>query len=321
MASGTQFGFRYNDNREEYISGVTNKWYNIRVEITYSASGSSAQVYIDNVKKGSAKAITADASSVTGLYFQGRPAAGPNANSLFDNFVIDNTSTSKTSSYYGQYNAGQLSENTVVADFNGTNAGVGDYLFSPTSKFDNINKRPAGDFINHAYTLIEDGAWVLGTGSSQQTAYDRIKLGFNDIAVGSKIVIEYDYKFVKIGERTGSSGASLRTGFISENKEYASPSHEMWINYKTYINPDNNNNGMGVFYFTAGQWNKLRIEVVTAENSYTVTYFVDNVQKYTETFNTALTSVDCFAFTMANYEYQEHHIDNFVATVIPPVAE
>ena len=114
--SGTGFWFSPADWSENYVSGELNKWYNIRIEITYSASGSVAQVYIDNVKKGAAKTITADASSIDGIKMTGRPAAGPNANSLFDNFVIDNTSTSKTSSSTSKdSNSSDSSVNTTAS--------------------------------------------------------------------------------------------------------------------------------------------------------------------------------------------------------------
>ena len=76
-----------------------------------------------------------------------------------------------------------------------------------------------------------------------------------------------------------------------------------------------------MFYFTAGEWNKLRMEVDVADGSYTVTYFVNDVQKYKETFNSAFASAEYFVFRLCNYEYQEHQIDNFVATVISPAAE
>ena len=63
------------------------------------------------------------------------------------------------------------------------------------------------------------------------------------------------------------------------------------------------------------------MEVDVADGSYTVTYFVNDVQKYKETFNSAFGSADYFVLYMNNYEYQEHQIDNFVATVISPAAE
>lgn len=301
-----------------------NEWYNIRIEITDDAGA----YYVNDIK-------------ISDFSFQGGQSATGYANNinivvenrntstgcvyLIDNLVIDNADTNNFD-YYDKYQAGQLSENTVVADFNDTEAGVEDYLFAPNEVFTDVNKRPGDSDTDRKYTLIEDGAWVIGTqgissATEKKEAYDRIELGFTDIDVGSKIVVEYDYKFVKIGDRVTSDGRSLSVGFGKTDKTEAKRTHEMWTNYKSYINPDNNSNGNGVFYFTAGEWNKLRIEVVTGESSYTVTYFVNGTQKYTETFNSSLTSVESFVFYLGNYAYQEHAIDNFVATIIAPAAE
>lgn len=319
---GSKNGFKVGSTSNPMLS--FNEWYSIRIEITDDVG----EYYVNNIKLGNfgfqdGKSDAGYAGKIGVWYENCNTTSGYSY--VIDNLVVDNADTNNFD-YYDKYQAGQLSENTVVADFNGTGAGVEDYLFAPNEVFTDVNKRPGDSDTDRKYTLIEDGAWVIGTqgissATEKKEAYDRIELGFTDIAVGSKIVVEYDYKFVKIGDRVTNDGRSLSVGFGKTDKTAAQRTHEMWTNYKLYINPDNNSNGNGVFYFTAGEWNKLRIEVVTGESSYTVTYFVNGTQKYTETFNSSLTSVESFVFYLGNYAYQEHAIDNFVATVIAPASE
>ena len=315
-SSGKGFWFSPADWSENYVDGALNKWYNIRIEITYSASGSVAQVYIDNVKKGAAKTITADASSIDGIKMTGRPAAGPNANSLFDNFVIDNTSTSKTSSYYGMYNNGEIT-NAELVDMTGKTT-VGQVLTNPGSALQQQNSRPTSGA--NSYALIEDG--VLSFGTLKYYSQINMVKEQTDLAVGTKYVLEFDYRFNGHGEFYGASGKGHMLGRLSLLNGGGSS-----VSYIDTYYTDANGGKINLCFqndantftsISAGDWHKICMEVVVTETGCTVTQKLDgNVVK---TFDSTSDATAIKGFQGIIYEAADGHeysFDNFVFAVIP----
>ena len=313
--SGKGFWFSDNGWTLNYLTGELNKWYNIRIEITYSASGSKAQVYIDNVKQGAAQNISADASTITGLKFTGRPAAGgPNANSLFDNFVIDNTSTSKTSSYYGMYNKGELVDSKLV-DMTGKTS-----IYDVVNKqaFQQSNSRPTAG--NNSYGLIEDGVFTFGTlyyWSEMQIWNEK-----TDLPVGTKYVIEYDYRFNGHGSlHEGATSHALSAMHVLNGAGGS-------LGYiEAYIDDDPsktklcfNNDGATFTTVNAGDWHKICFEIEVTETGYTMVQMLDGVVKKTVTSTGSAASILGFRTIMNQSAPSEHSFDNFVFAVIP-VAE
>ena len=313
--SGTGFWFSPADWSENYVSGELNKWYNIRIEITYSASGSQAQVYIDNVKTGAVKTISADASTLTGIKLTGRPAAGPNANSLFDNIVVDNTSTSKTSSYYGMYNKGELTDAKLV-DMTGKTS-----IYDVVNKqaFQQSNSRPTAG--NNSYGLIEDGVFTFGTlyyWSEMQIWNEK-----TDLPVGTKYVIEYDYRFNGHGSlREGAKTHALSAMHVLNGAGGSLGYIEAYINDDpNKTNLCFNNDGATFTTINAGEWHKISFEIEVTETGYTMVQRLDGVAKKTFTSTSSAASILGFRALVNECASSEHSYDNFVFAVIPPVAE
>ncbi len=320
-SKGTGISFRDSNNSVNYFSNApTNKWYNIRIEITYGEAGSTAQVYIDNVKQGAARSISADASSIDGFYINCRNASVRNQHHLFDNIVIDNTSASKTSSYYGQYNAGNLNNGTVMVEDFDTNTDVTKFFDRPSSQFNNVNRRPTGNYINQSYVLVENGALVMGTNPDFPASSATVKLPATEITSGSKIIVEFMYKYVACGAYTNSGSAIMLDMGLRTS---SSGLDAIWYPYhgtsdsSVWVNPNNNNDGK-TKTLVPGTWYKFTMEIDVTDSAYTTTYYVDGAKLYTRTTNSALTLVDNFRFAMkSNFESQEHSFDNFVFAVIP----
>jgi hypothetical protein len=286
------------------------------VEITYSASGSSAQVYIDNVKKGSAKAITADASSVTGLYFQGRPAAGPNANSLFDNFVIDNTSTSKTSSYYGMYNNGEIT-NAELVDMTGKTS-ISQVLTNPSSFIHSMNTKPATG--SNSYAFLEDGTLTFGT-LKWFSQINMVKEQ-TDLAVGTKYVLEYDFRFNGHETFVGAKDKGHMLGRLGLLNGGGSTISYIDMYYTDAagekINLCFQNDANTFTSIKAGDWHKICMEVEVTETGCTITQKLDGnvVKTFTGSAVTAIKGFQGIIYEAVEGVH-EYSFDNFVFAVIP----
>lgn len=309
--SGKGFWFSDSGWTINYLTGELNKWYNIRIEITYSASGSKAQVYIDNVKQGAAQNISADASTITGIKLTGRPAAGPNANSLFDNLVVDNTSTSKTSSYYGMYNKGELVDSKLV-DMTGKTS-----IYDVVNKqaFQQSNSRPTTG--NNSYGLIEDGVFTFGTlyyWSEMQIWNEK-----TDLPVGTKYVIEYDYRFNGHGSlHEGATSHALSAMHVLNGAGGSLGYIEAYINDDpNKTNLCFNNDGATFTTVNAGDWHKICFEIEVTETGYTMVQMLDGVVKKTVTSTGSAASILGFRTIMNQSAPSEHSFDNFVFAVIP----
>jgi hypothetical protein len=316
-SSGKGFWFSPSNWSENYVSGELNKWYNIRIEITYSASGSKAQVYIDNVKKGAVQNISADASTISGLKLTGRPAAGPNANSLFDNFVIDNTSTSKTSSYYGMYNNGEVT-NAELVDMTGKSS-VGQVLTNPGSALQQQNARPETG--SNSYALIEDG--ILSFGSLYYYSQINMEKPQTDLAVGTKYVMEYDFRFNGHGEFYGASGKGHMLGRLGLLNGGGSTISYIDLYYTDAagekINLCFQNDANTFTSIKAGDWHKICMEVEVTETGCTITQKLDGNVVKTFTSTSSATAIKGFQSTIyqAVDGRHEYSYDNFVFAVIP----
>ena len=320
-SSGKGFWFSDNGWTINYLTGELNKWYNIRIEITYSASGSKAQVYIDNTKQGAAQNISADASTISGLKLTGRPAAGPNANSLFDNFVIDNTSTSKTSSYYGMYNNGEVT-NAELVDMSGMTS-IGQVLTNPSSYIHSMNTKPSTG--SNSYAVLEDGTLTFGT----LKWYSQINMvkEQTDLAVGTKYVMEYDFRFNGHETFVGASGKGHMLGRLGLLNGAGSTISYLDMYYTDAagekINLCFQNDANTFTSIKAGDWHKICMEVEVTETGCTITQKLDgNVVK---TFTSTSSATAIKGFQGIIYEavdgVHEYSFDNFVFAVIPPVAE
>lgn len=315
-SSGKGFWFSPSNWSENYVSGELNKWYNIRIEITYSASGSKAQVYIDNVKKGAVQNISADASTISGLKLTGRPAAGPNANSLFDNFVIDNTSTSKTSSYYGMYNNGEVT-NAELVDMTGKTS-IGQVLTNPSSYIHSMNTKPATG--SNSYAFLDNGALTFGT----LKWYSQINMvkEQTDLAVGTKYVLEYDFRFNGHETFVGASGKGHMLGRLGLLNGGGSTISYIDLYYTDAagekINLCFQNDANTFTSINAGDWHKICMEVEVTETGCTITQKLDGnvVKTFTGSAVTAIKGFQGIIYEAVEGVH-EYSFDNFVFAVIP----
>ncbi len=326
-SSGKGFWFSDSGWTINYLTGELNKWYNIRIEITYSASGSKAQVYIDNTKQGAAQNISADASTISGLKLTGRPAAGPNANSLFDNFVIDNTSTSKTSSYYGMYNNGEIT-NAEIVDMSGASS-VTQVLTNPSAHVHTLNAKPSTG--SNSYAFLEDGTLTFGT----LDWYSQINMvkEQTDLAVGTKYVVEFDYRFNGHGEFTSGTNKGNELGrfhLMYHTRGVINGAEQEYDSTLAYIqlyyigsNGDKidlcfDNTPSTFTTIKAGEWHKICMEAEITETGVNLTYKLDgNVVLTTTKTVSPILSIKGFRDEVYNTAAQEHSFDNFVFAVIP----
>lgn len=293
------------------------EWYNIRIEITDDVGA----YYVNNVK-------------IADFTFQGGQSATGYANNInvaienrqtstgcvyyIDNLVIDNIDTDNYD-YYDKYQAGMLT-NAELVDMTGKTS-VGQVLTNPGSHLQTQNSRPTEG--SHSYALIEDG--VLSFGTREWYSQINMEKPQTDLAVGTKYVVEFDYRFNYRGEfTTGTSYGSMlsRLSLLTSAKEnvayvdvyYNSSSAEKC--QLCFANDGNTFKSLN-----AGEWHRICMELEVTETGTTVTYKLDGSVVTTKTTSTSAASILGLQGIVYGTAAQDHSFDNFVFAVIPPVAE
>jgi hypothetical protein len=289
------------------------EWHNIRIEITDDVGA----YYVNNVK-------------IADFTFQGGQSATGYANNILisienrsqstgavyyiDNLVFDNIDTDNYD-YYDKYQSGMLT-NAEVVDMTGKTS-VGQVLTNPGSNLQTQNSRPTTG--SNSYALIEDG--VLSFGTLEWYSQINMEKPQTDLTVGTKYVVEFDYRFNHRGEfTTGTKYGSMlgRLALLNSGKAnvayvdvyYNSSSAEK---YQLCFANDGNT----FKYLNAGEWHKICIELEVTESGTTVTYKLDGSVVTTKTTSESAASMLGFQGTIFGTAPMEHSFDNFVFAVIP----
>ena len=144
-----------------------------------------------------------------------------------------------------------------------------------------------------------------------------------DLPVGTKYLIEYDYRFNGHGSlRDGATTHALSAMQVLNGGESS-------IGYiEAYINDDPNktnlcfnNDGATFTTINAGEWHKICFEIEITETGYTMGQRLDGVAKKTVTSTNSVASILGLRAIVNECASSEHSYDNFVFAVIPPVAE
>lgn len=294
-----------------------NEWYSIRIEITDDVG----EYYVNNIKLGDfgfqdGKSDAGYAGKIRVWYENCNTTSGYSY--VIDNLVIDNADTNNYD-YYDKYQAGML-QNATLIDFNDVTS-VRD-VFS-TQYISTSNSRPNKND-NESYALVENGALVFGTEESWTEI--NIPASASNIAVGSKIIFEYDYKFVQHGAYI-EGNTTGKGNLVAQNALYDESGKTLmfWQLYKSAdgtsatLNPGN---GSVTKTLNAGTVYKLLVEIEITETGFNANYYLDGALLRTVTSTNQVSTVSKYNMPLfATVKGQEHVYDNFVFAVIPPAAE
>lgn len=290
-----------------------NEWYNIRIEITDDVG----KYYVNNIELGdfsfqTGKSTTGYSNKIRVWYENCNSTSGYSY--VIDNLVFDNVDTNNFD-YYDKYQAGVLT-NAELVDMTGKTS-VGQVLTNPGSNLQTQNSRPTTG--SNSYALIEDG--VLSFGTLEWYSLINMEKPQTDLTVGTKYVVEFDYRFNHRGEfTTGTKYGSMlgRLALLNSGKGnvayvdvyYNSSSAEK---YQLCFANDGNT----FKYLNAGEWHRICMELEVTETGTTVTYKLDGSVVTTKMTSESAASMLGLQGIVYGTAAQEHSFDNFVFAVIP----
>jgi hypothetical protein len=215
------------------------------------------------------------------------------------------------------YNNGEVT-NAELVDMTGKSS-VGQVLTNPGSALQQQNARPETG--SNSYALIEDG--ILSFGSLYYYSQINMEKPQTDLAVGTKYVMEYDFRFNGHGEFYGASGKGHMLGRLGLLNGGGSSISYIDLYYTDAagekINLCFQNDANTFTTIKAGDWHKICMEVEVTETGCTITQKLDGNVVKTFTSTSSATAIKGFQSTIyqAVDGRHEYSYDNFVFAVIP----